>query len=260
MQTLKLFVQELFRPEFDLTYKYFVGPLETNLSTYYEMKICVSAKESTDICLRTVSQNSDEWLEERSLRITASNAYSLFTYYATEKEKSKDWKRKVVRMIMPENLKTAAIEHGRRCEQMAIESYIAQTGYSVERCGFVIPPQIPWIGCSPDGVIISERKIIEVKCPLAGKTSSTDDFLGDLPYLTKSSKQLRRRHQYFAQIQINMFVLQCTKADFIIYSEFEDKCFISTIDLEEEYVYELLNALKEVYFNIYLKYLYTLKN
>ncbi|XP_062550410.1 uncharacterized protein LOC134215195 [Armigeres subalbatus] len=64
----------------------------------------------------------------------------------------------------------------------------------------------------------------------------------------------------FEDFSMQTLKLFCTKADFIIYSEFEDKCFISTIDLEEEYVYELLNALKEVYFNIYLKYLYTLKN
>ena len=65
---------------------------------------------------------------------------------------------------------------------------------------------------------------------------------------------------YYAQIQINMFVLQCNKADFVIYSEFEDKCHIIPIDFDEDYVYGLLNTLKEVYFNVYLKYLYTLKN
>nr|XP_029713427.1 uncharacterized protein LOC115257701 [Aedes albopictus] len=256
---VRRYVQSLFEAEFDLEYKYFIGPLEANLPTFYEIKICVSAKESTDICMRTILQNSEEWKDERSMRITASNAYSLFTYYTTEMEKSKNWKRKISKLIFPDDLKTVAIEHGRRCEQKAIKSYEVMTGTNVERCGFVVPPQIPWIGCSPDGIIIQTRRIIEIKFPLAGKTCTIQEILLNLSYLTKSN-QLRKRHMYYAQIQINMFVLQCNKADFVIYSEFEDKCHIIPIDFDEDYVYGLLNTLKEVYFNVYLKYLYTLKN
>lgn len=256
---VKQYVEKFFEPEFDLKYKYFIGPLEANLLTFYEIKICVSAKESTDICMGTISQNSEECKEERSMRITASNAYSLFTYYVTEEKKSKDWKRKIVKLMFPENLKTPAIDHGRRCEHKAIESYEIMTSVSVNRCGFVIPPHIPWIGCSPDGIIVEERKINKVKFPFAGKTSTISEVLKDLPYLSKSN-QLRKRHIYYGQVQINMFVLKCEKADFIIYSEFEDRCYVISVDLDEEYVYGLLDTLREVYFNIYLKILYTLKN
>lgn len=222
--------------------------------------MCISARESIDVCLQTLQQNSAKWKEERSLRITASNAYQLYTYYKTDPCKPKDWKRKVTKLILPDDLTTPAIEHGRKCESKAINVYSDATGKTVSRCGLVVPPNVPWIGCSPDGLIIEEKKIVEIKCPLAGKSSSIDDLLPNLAYLTKSTMTLRRTHQYFAQVQLNMYILNCTSADQVIFSEYSNKCHIITQQYDHDYVISLLNNLKEVYFNVYLKYLYMLKN
>ncbi|XP_065088577.1 uncharacterized protein LOC135710055 [Ochlerotatus camptorhynchus] len=128
------------------------------------------------------------------------------------------------------------------------------------KCGFTIPPHIPWLGCSPDGIIIDETKVIEVKCPVVGNTVSLNETLEKLKYLTKNGKTLKKNHLYYLQVQLNMFILKCSSTDFIIYSEFEDKCYVQTIHYDEEYLQPIICCLKEVYFNAFLKILYTSHN
>ena len=39
---------------------------------------------------------------------------------------------------------------------------------NVERSGFVVHPKMPWLGCSPDGIVTDEKipvGCVEVKCP-----------------------------------------------------------------------------------------------
>ncbi|XP_055529000.1 uncharacterized protein LOC129721006 [Wyeomyia smithii] len=234
----------------------FVGPLEENLHLYFEVNVNVSEHESFNICTETVNQStSSKWKEERARRITASRAYFLYTYYKTQPEKVKDWKRKIMSMVIPRHVSTPAIEHGLRCEKQAVAAYERDFGKDVLRCGFVIPPHIPWLGCSPDGIIVDEEKVIEIKCPEAGKHKCLNDFIGELPYLTKLSS-LRKSHAYYAQVQLNIFILKCKSADFLIYSAYEDKCYVQEIKFDAEYVRSLMAVLKEVYFNVFLKYLY----
>lgn len=260
--TLKQFLANAFEYELytdiDRDNMHFIGPLEANLSVYYEVQVCVSELESLQLCADTTDQRiSPVWKDERSRRITASNAYSLYTYYNCHTDTVKDWRRKITGLVVPKEIHSVAISHGIRCESLAIKAYERDYNKTVSRCGFVVPPHIPWLGCSPDGVIMHERKIIEVKCPLLGADHSLNDVLEKATYLSKSLKLLKRNHQYYTQVQLNMFVLKCTTADFIIYSEAEDKCHVETINYDESHVRTILSSLKEVYFNAYLKYLFS---
>lgn len=236
----------------------FIGPLEANLSVYYEVQVCVSEHESLQICADTIEQRiSSIWKDERSRRITASNAYSLYTYYTSRPDTVKDWRRKITALVVPREIQSFAISHGVRCEPLAIKAYERDYNKCVSACGFVIPPHIPWLGCSPDGIIMHERKIIEVKCPSSGADHSLNDVLEGATYLTKQLRLLKRNHQYYTQVQLNMFVLKCTTADFVIYSEAEDKCHVETINYDENHVRTILSSLREVYFNAYLKFLFS---
>lgn len=237
----------------------FIGPLEANLNVYYEVHVCVSTHESLQISADTVEQRiSSVWKDERSRRITASNAYSLYTYYNSRPDSVKDWRRKITGLVVPKEIQSVAISHGVRCESLAIHAYERDYNKTVSRCGLVIPPHIPWLGCSPDGIIMQEKKIIEVKCPLSGADHPLCEVLETATYLTKNLKLLKRNHQYYTQVQLNMFVLKCTTADFVIYSEADDKCNVETINFDENYVRMILSSLREVYFNAYLKFLFSI--
>lgn len=232
--------------DIDQTNMEFIGPLEANLNVYYEVQVCVSEHESLQICTDTVEHRlSSVWKVERSRRITASNAYCLYTYYNSRPDSVKDWRRKITGLVVPREIQSVAISHGMRCESLAIQAYERDYNKNVSVCGFVIPPHIPWLGCSPDGIIINERKIIEVKCPMSGADHLLCEVLESAPYLTKNLKLLKRNHKYYSQVQLNMFVLKCTSADFVIYSEAEDKCHVETINFDENYVRTILSSLGE---------------
>lgn len=80
----------------DIEHLYFIGPLDAHLSIFYELQVRVSESESIQICLNTIDQRiSPVWMTERTRRITASNAYSLYTYYSSNTEKLKNWRKKL---------------------------------------------------------------------------------------------------------------------------------------------------------------------
>lgn len=259
---LKKFLKNAFHPDHLLSIEFdvmdFIGPLENYLSVYYEVHVRVSERESIQICIDTIEQNaSTMWKDERSLRITSSNAYSLYTYYSCRSDKPKDWKRKIMNIVIPREFQTTATMHGIRSELPAINAYMRDFGKVVVRCGLVVHPNIPWLGGSPDGIVINENKIIEVKCPEVGKNVPLEDMIPSLKYLTTTQRLLKKNHQYYAQVQMNMLILKCKQTDFIIYSAYEDKCYVQTIHFDEMFMRDVLYSLKEVYFNAFLKYLYS---
>ena len=62
----------------------------------------------------------------------------------------------------------AALRWGIDPEDIAIQQYSETNMHIVKKCGFVISPTWPWLGCSPDGIIF-ENDIpvgcLEIKCP-----------------------------------------------------------------------------------------------
>ena len=48
----------------------------------------------------------------------------------------------------------------------------------IKKCGFIINPQWPWLGCSPDGIVFKNEMAvgcIEVKCPYSKKNMTTKE-------------------------------------------------------------------------------------
>lgn len=60
---------------------------------------------------------------------------------------------------------TADMQWGIDQEPVAKEFFTLKTGLSVRDVGFIDHPSIDLCGVSPDGVIVEERALIEIKCP-----------------------------------------------------------------------------------------------
>lgn len=94
-------------------------------------------------------------------------------------------------------------------------------------------------------------KIIEIKCPFKGKTSTISDLINDLKYIIKNqdgSYSVKPNHSYYAQIQLGIVILNVTVCDFIIYSSYEKNYFLIQVSFDEMYCKTMLNSLKIVYF------------
>ncbi|KAF2903906.1 hypothetical protein ILUMI_02267 [Ignelater luminosus] len=106
----------------------------------------------------------------------------------TYKNKQPDWEAKIKKFKNPAFHSYENTMYGLQQEKHAIQAYENETAENLHACGLVINPNIPWTGCSPDGLIIknsSIEKIVEIKCPIKGKTKSAYSLLldGDLDYL-----------------------------------------------------------------------------
>jgi hypothetical protein len=66
-----------------------------------------------------------------------------------------------------------AIEHGKKYEAEAFAAYAMSCSDIVVSAGFVICKKFPWLGYSPDGIVVNSsgvpQKLLEIKCPVKGK-------------------------------------------------------------------------------------------
>lgn len=218
---------------------------------FYETNVVKSFTEISDICMHTKYQDNSSWRMNRSIRITGSSCYELYTYY---RNKNADWTKKIQSYLSPKSLHTKAIQYGKEVEKFAFNSYKAKRNPLIKKCGFVISFEEPWMGVSPDGVDPLNRLLLEIKCPLLGADHGInwviDECKATRSYIRRveSSIQLNRNHKYFAQVQLAMYVMKLPKCDFIVYSKFEDDFAIAEVDYDEAYTLQLVSVLKTVYF------------
>ena len=142
-------------------------------------------------------QRSEQWFEARKGKITASNVGAILgeSKYKTPD----DVMREMVRDHFGaerEFTGNAATQWGEDHEAEALSTLEGDTGEFVERCGFIEHPKHRWLGASPDG-LIGDDTVVEVKCPYNKEVFSLDS-----------------RPDYMAQVQIQMFCAERTKALF----------------------------------------------
>lgn len=140
-----------------------------------------------------MEQRTQEWLEARKGRITASSVGAILGHapYATRD----DVMRRMVREYhgAPEEFEgNIATEYGTRNEAGALTEYQMETGNAVEQIGFVNYEH--WAGCSPDG-LIGENGGLEIKCPFGLRKDEAPAF-----------KPLKEQPHYYDQIQFSLWV------------------------------------------------------
>ncbi|XP_031330135.1 uncharacterized protein LOC116163977 [Photinus pyralis] len=156
----------------------------------------------------------------------------------------------------------AATDYGNSCESLARQVYQCQYG-QVHSTGLLINPSIPWLGFSPDGLKMHSGviyKLIEIKCPVLGKTSGVEGFISELPYLKYDNQQLfpyclNTNHKYYGQVQLAMFLLNIELCDFVIFSSFDNSIFVIEVERDDVFLQALITKLHYVYFRYYLKML-----
>ena len=128
--------------------------------------------------------------------------------------------RKVAEYYMPDEaflednelkqVNNKAVQHGELWESEARDRYALEMGYEVEEVGFIpLEGFEQFAGGSPDGVIVDEDGIIEIKCPWNPEVHQ--DYL-----LFEKPEDLKEYNlQYYCQCQMNMIVTGKTFCDFI---------------------------------------------
>jgi putative phage-type endonuclease len=115
------------------------------------------------------AQGTVEWLAARAGHCTASRFKDVLAQIkAGEAATRRNYRMQLVTErltgLPQEGYQNAAMQWGTDTEPFAREAYEIETGDVVQQTGFLSHRILPWVGCSPDG-LLGEDGGIEIKCP-----------------------------------------------------------------------------------------------
>jgi len=156
-----------------------------------------------------LEQGSDAWKLARLGHVTASNIAEVMSKGKGTAEAIGRYKYKVKLVAerltgaAGESYANAAMQWGIEQEQFACIEYEAATNQFVDKVGFVLHPEIQWLGVSPDR-FVGHEGLIEVKCP---NTTTHLDYLFENKVPS----------EYYKQIQCQLWVTGRQWCDFVSY-------------------------------------------
>ena len=232
--------------------------------------LSVTAEESDYVESVTTAQSSCLlWHQQRAGRITASVAHPVL-----HSDVSKFSQSLVKRICSTEVkvLNTPAIKWGRSNESVAINIYTSlitgtplppgltfpnnicmlappsHVNCSVQRAGFRISVEMPFIGASADGYVVCDchgKGVIEAKCPYTDRNTSLSDLLTKDDFILDSSYAVRQNHQYSIQMQLQMYVCNVAYCDLVVWQP--ESILIVRVYRDAEFVTTLLPKLRDVW-------------
>jgi putative phage-type endonuclease len=152
-----------------------------------------------------LEQGSQEWLTAKLGVISASNIAKVLAKKGTETRAG--YMSELIGQIATkeaEELNAKALSWGKENEAAARAAYQFDRDVTVESVGFIYGPD-KRTGCSPDGMITSLNKGLEIKNPLTAKVH--------VDFLTMDKVKL----EYIYQVQFSMLVTGFDQWDFCSY-------------------------------------------
>lgn len=102
--------------------------------------------------------------------------------------------------------------------------YIVYT-FQVKASGFIINPDLPWIGASPDGMVTCTCHgdgVLEIKCPFNSRDRSLNESCRDSSFCLcigeDGTMELKTDHKFMYQVQVQMHVSMVSYCDFIVWT------------------------------------------
>ena len=181
---------------------------------------------------------SNAWFSQRLGRITASNMHDVMSTslsspaLSTVKAICTPSNKRKQNMPPPLN-PTSPLQYGHLNEKNAKDAYLTKMRHKhvtlrVEPCGFVINPDFPEIGASPDGLIrcaCCPGGCLEVKCTFQHRNTTVSQACTDRKFCLDLSDDgtytLKKTHRYYTQVQTQIFVTGSAFCDFVMWSPLE---------------------------------------
>lgn len=203
-----------------------------------KQEIKVDEQTIKHVAEETTSQSSScEWFSLRQGRITASKISQCIKKVHADGSVSQNNNSLLGNLLQyTPPIQTKEMKHGMKMEQTCVNHYTAiqkkrHQHFKVTSTGLHISQQYPFIAASPDG-------IINCSCPAESPTCSAQGRKGCLEvknpftndkidiWARKPSSclliqqdgtiELNKDHQYYAQVQCQMFVTNTDYADFVV--------------------------------------------
>lgn len=170
---------------------------------------------NTDILVyRNLEQRSAEWHALRLGLITGSQVHRLCSARGLG-QTGESYINEIIGEILTgkqnEIPDTKAMQHGREYEAIARLKFEHATKTKFEEVGFIKNKNFKFCGCSPDGILLSEKLGLEIKCP--------EKAHNHVSYLNfKNQFDLKDgKKEYYWQILFLMLIAEIEKVWFVSY-------------------------------------------
>lgn len=185
---------------------------------------------------------SSMWLKERIPRITASQCKRALIRETTSPTKA-------MRDILGYNkhFESKYMRDGIDSESETL----SMTGNKVQKCGLFVSKTHPFLGASPDG-LLGKKGVIEVKRVHPYEAENLEQALLRQHIIKDidGSQPLNPNHQYYYQVQMQMFCTGRTWAHFV--ASDGKNIIIKTVLHDKEFIDAILSKLKNFYYDILL--------
>ncbi len=198
---------------------------------YYQKNVEISKTEAAKLEKQTHLQSaSGVWREERRKRLTASNFGQVL------RRRPNHTVEVLVRNLLYTGFKgNSNTKYGLDQEGPSVQDYLAKTleesniRVQVKRCGMFVSPDHPFLGASPDGIVVKDGKpvgLLEIKNVLKNKPVTFQQQAQNkktksafcLKVNEQNKLELKRTHEYFYQVQGQLNICDYPWADFIVRS------------------------------------------
>ena len=210
--------------------------LEYMKMSFYNTKVVVTNEECKDIEKTTRQQSENEkWMIERRKRITASRVGGIAKMRNTTKRS-----KKVQEMLYSTFRGNVATRYGTEMEEIAKNEYAThqqQTGHTdleVESCGLSVALETPWLAASPDGVVRDPNNVthptglVEIKNPYSTRQLTLTEACNSSTFCLEQKQRdgqvayrLKRKHDYYYQVQCQLYCADKAWCDFVLRTEKE---------------------------------------
>lgn len=158
-----------------------------------------------------IQQQTIEWENVKLGKFTASHAATIATAGAGLETLCFDLVAEILTKKRKDSFQSPAMQRGNELENTARTLFELETGYNVEQVGFVEIDE--FVGCSPDGLILDRTSGVEIKCP---QDNTYAKYLFDA----------KIKPEYYAQMQMQMLLLDAKKWYYMVYNENFEKSFV----------------------------------
>jgi len=223
-----------------------------NKKEFFSKKLKIDTEKIKLVEKSTRGQAKNEnWLVARKFRLTASK-FGLVIKAIKKQKFSDSFFKTLLESYTLEGVK--AIQWGRNNEEVAVKRFcedtnktVAKSGLWLDTCGF--------LGASPDGIVVEEDAIIEVKCPYKYRNEK-QLVLRDPSYIiyyndNDEDAVVNINHNYYHQIQGELYISQKKVCYLIIWTPNDVKYF--TIEKQEEWG-KNIDDIKCFYLDKFLEY------
>lgn len=131
-----------------------------------------------------------------------------------------------------------------------MEKFQEVTGIRTVECGLFVSHSHPMLAASPDRLLDTDT-LMQVKCPYASRGMIISERT--VPYLTlvDGNLTLKKNHNYFYQVQGQLFCAQRQLCKFVIYTIKDIK--IIDIPIDHCFIQRMLKELQSFFDNVFRK-------